>query len=114
MTVMRAEAAKDKEEKDQEIKELKRKLESVDLQKSTAGNAIDAQKIEDLLRDAAYRFAGVGIGTRDTCPVPLPRVPRFWDRGGTQTQGAPFAPFFIFCFKTRFFARKLVLELMFW
>ena len=56
MTVMRAEAAKDKEEKDQEIKELKRKLESVDLQKSTAGNAIDAQKIEDLLRDAAFRF----------------------------------------------------------
>ena len=56
MIVMRAEAAKDKEEKDQEIKELKRKLESVDLQKSPAGNAIDAQKIEDLLRDAAFRF----------------------------------------------------------
>jgi len=56
MTVMRAEAAKDKEEKDQEIKELKQKLESVDLRKSTSGNAIDAQKIEDLLREAAFRF----------------------------------------------------------
>lgn len=59
MTVMRSDLLQlqsDKEEKDQMIKELQQKLESVNLQKSTAGNAIDAQKIEDLLRDAAFRF----------------------------------------------------------
>ena len=50
--------------------------------------------------------------------MPRPAAPRAPflgpGRGGTQTQGAPFAPFFIFCFKTRVFARKLVLELLFW
>jgi hypothetical protein len=69
--------------------------------------------------DPAYAFqAGVGIGTRETGHVPRPAAPcaPFLrpGRGGTQSRGAPIAPFFNFCFKTRFFARKLVLELLFW
>jgi len=57
-----------------------------------------------------------GHGKRDTCPVPLPRVPRFWERGGTGhgLKVPRSAPFFIFCSETRFFDRKPVLELLFW
>jgi len=52
MTLMRSEAERDKEE----IEELKRKLETINLQKSSAGNMLDARAMEDLIRDAAFRF----------------------------------------------------------